>query len=751
MEIAGSNAGDDQSTQLVESADHQLSDELRGLVLLNELNCVACHEFDGAKLELPPRRAPDLIWSATHVSPQYLQNFIASPQHAEPGTAMPELLHEISPTERQQVAREITHYLVSRVPNNSKSPGHDLGSVERGRDLFHTVGCVACHSPRDGPEIESPADSSIPISALADKLGLEALTQLLEDPHAARPSGRMPNMQLSHWEALDIATYLLGDAAHVDAEHVDVDGQLELEADPGLTEKGMQHFARFRCAHCHEPERRGQVSELPPLIAERAGDGCLSGEVGSWPRFQLDERDQQALRAALAGTTTVLTHEQQITATLTALNCVACHDRGALGGVSPDRDSYFTTTDHNLGSQGRLPPTLTGVGAKLKPKWLRQVLVGGRSIRPYMTTRMPRYGTHTIEHLIDLFLESDQVTAVQTPAFDEDEREVKRTATDLVGSQGLNCVACHTFQLQPAETMSAVDLTEMGERLQADWFYHYMLHPQRFSQNTVMPTFWPGGRAIRKEAWEGDTDRQITALWQYLLDGRQARVPRGLRREPIELLSTDEAVMLRRSYRGIGKRGIGVGYPGHVNLAFDAEQFRVATLWKGKFADPGSVWRGQGSGMVRPLGEQVVEFGPGPELDDAEQPWIVDEGRPPRHQFRGYTLDRQRRPTFLYRFDSVEVEDYPVDIRDDRSGAAVLRRTVTFATELGRANTVFRVATGGTVVDEGGGSFRVDDALRIRVSAPHHADVSPAPTGQQLRIPLELPPGRTTLILEYEW
>ena len=60
--------------------------------------------------------------------------------------------------------------------------------------------------------------------------------------------------------------------------------------------------------------------------------------------------------------------------------------------------------------------------------------------------------------------------------------------------------------------------------------------------------------------------------------------------------------MLRRSYQGIGKRGIGVGYPGGVNLAFDAEQMRLAMIWKGKFADPSGVWRGQGSGNVRPLG-----------------------------------------------------------------------------------------------------------------------------------------------------
>ena len=39
--------------------------------------------------------------------------------------------------------------------------------------------------------------------------------------------------------------------------------------------------------------------------------------------------------------------------------------------------------------------------------------------------------------------------------------------------------------------------------------------------------------------------------------------------------------MLRRSYPEVGKRGIGVGYPQGVNLVFDAEQMRLAMIWKG--------------------------------------------------------------------------------------------------------------------------------------------------------------------------
>ena len=98
--------------------------------------------------------------------------------------------------------------------------------------------------------------------------------------------------------------------------------------------------------------------------------------------------------------------------TLTTFRCVACHQRGDLGGVSPERNEYFQTTNPNLGPQGRIPPRLTGVGAKLRPKWMRQVLVGGRTIRPYMKTRMPQYGTGNVAHLVS--------TPPDTPAWGPD-------------------------------------------------------------------------------------------------------------------------------------------------------------------------------------------------------------------------------------------------------------------------------------------------------------------------------------------
>ncbi|MEO2014065.1 MAG: hypothetical protein ABGZ53_06805 [Fuerstiella sp.] len=224
----------------------------------------------------------------------------------------------------------------------------------------------------------------------------------------------------------------------------------------------------------------------------------------------------------------------------------------------------------------RNEPVFGPVGSAPKSDWR----ASGKSLV------QPQYGESNVGHLIGLLQDIDSVPVVAHASFD-DQKDMRKTGLRIAGNKGLNCVACHTYKYKISDTMPAVDLTEMAERLQKDWFYHYMLAPQQFSPNTVMPSFWPGGKAIRKDL-EGDSSFQVEAIWQCLNDGRQMGTPSGVVREPLEIVVGSEARMLRRNYPGIGKRGIGVGYPGGVNLAWDAEQMRLAIIWQGKFVDPGA-------------------------------------------------------------------------------------------------------------------------------------------------------------------
>ena len=96
-----------------------------------------------------------------------------------------------------------------------------------------------------------------------------------------------------------------------------------------------------------------------------------------------------------------------------------------------------------------------------------------------------------------------------------------------------------------------------------------------------MPSAWPAfGKSLLPDILDGDSDKQIQAVWNYLRDGNRARPPAGLVVNTMELIPTDEAVIYRNFIQGAGARAIGVGYPEAINLAFDANDLRLALIWK---------------------------------------------------------------------------------------------------------------------------------------------------------------------------
>lgn len=594
---------------------------------------------------------------------------------------------------------------------------------------------------------------------LSRKYTLPGLVVFLEDPLTARPSGRMPQMALKHDEAIDIAHYLLQRPPPT-ADTWKVDAQ--------LAAKGEALFIELGCHACHADPAGRDVDPLgsnplqgPPLSNLRLDQGCLAapaaeeaGQDPSHPVFSLTAEERSSLQAVVRDYPEQLTPRQQIDVSVRSLRCIACHERDSLGGVSAQRNPHFQTTNLNLGDQGRIPPPLTGVGAKLRGSWMRDVLVNGRTIRPYMKTRMPQYGAAQVEPLAALLQATDRLPRPAYAAFD-DQKAMRETGLHLAGNQGLNCVACHTYKYQLSDTMPAVDLTEMTERLEKDWFYGYMLDPQRFSPNTVMPSFWPSGQAIRDDL-SGDAAFQIEALWQYLIDGRQAAAPRGVVREPLEIGVAEETRLLRRSYPGIGKRGIGVGYPGGVNLAFDAEQMRLGMVWRGKFVDPAGVWTGQGSGQVQPLGA-AIPFVAGPDLDQPASPWVANTDRPPQHQFRGYSLDDNQQPTFRYTIQDIEVQDFFTPFFDEASQLPQLRRRLTCSGPTDQGSLSFRIAVDHANLVQSGNEFAIGDRLKIRIVSGQAAEILRDGETRQLRITWKLkdedrqdgdPP---PLIVEYIW
>ncbi|MFM8334599.1 MAG: DUF6797 domain-containing protein [Opitutaceae bacterium] len=697
----------------------QLSPGLSGAVLISELGCAACHSTTRAELAAKP--GPDLSAVGARAHGAHLRAFIANPSSTKPGTTMPDVLGHLPAAEREATADALAHYLATLGGPAPTFTSPAPAAVERGRKLYHAVGCVACHSP------EAPLADSVPLGPVSEKYSVASLAKFLEDPLAVRPGGRMPDAKLDHFEAVAIASYLLRDQAAPPSG---------FHADPARAARGKELFTQHRCDACHSV---GGPSPLPTLAAleqVRPENGCLSARPGAWPQYPLSEAQRTALRAAMALPAAPLSVGENIELSLTRLNCLACHQRGELGGVPAHRDAYFTGRDENLGEQGRLPPSLTGVGAKLKRDWLRDVIVNGASARPYLNTRMPKFGSAAAEPLVDWFKQMDTLPPAEFTRVGKDDKphEIGR---ELAGGKALNCIACHTFRGKSASPIRALDLMTMTERLEENWFHHYLAHPQRFSPLTIMPGFWPDGKSPLPEVLGGDPGRQRDALWQYLARGPEAREPQGFVLEPLVVSVTNEAVMIRRAFPGIGKRGIGVGYPGGINLSFDAGQMRLGSIWSGGFIEASGLWRGQGAGQARILGKDTTTFPPGPAFAvlaslEAAWPALDPAPRPSTHAFNGYTLDARQRPTLRYSVDGFPVEDFFIE-RRDTGGNVFLERTLKFPAPP-PPGMHFRVAADKIIEPRGAHEFAVGQNLRVRL--PFAPLLRQAGESQELLLPV---------------
>src|SRR5438128_5008454 len=115
-----------------------------GQLLLGELNCVSCHL--SAEATAQRKQAPVLDNVGGRVRAGYLRQFLRDPQAAKPGTTMPALF--AGDPKRDEKVEALVHFLASTGTPAQGRPT-DRKSIALGRDLYHRVGCVACHGSRD--------------------------------------------------------------------------------------------------------------------------------------------------------------------------------------------------------------------------------------------------------------------------------------------------------------------------------------------------------------------------------------------------------------------------------------------------------------------------------------------------------------------------------------------------------------------------------------------------------------------------
>lgn len=377
---------------------HPLDEAQSGRLLIGELRCATCHDgMDASNM----KEAPDLSNAGARLTREYMEKFIADPAATHHGTTMPNVLASETPKKRAAIAGDIAAYLSSL--KNGSAPAFPEGEIDPydGKELFHSAGCVACHSPRDEAYREVLKEGVVSLTHLPGKHLPAALGDFLHAPLAIRPSGRMPDMKLTKMESHSLAAYLEGENKTKPSP----------PAEASRIDAGRKAFQTHNCTACHQPEKD---KPMPPLSAKPIAGlnltgGCLSEKPGNAPDFQLSATQRDAIRETLGKRGDEIAVNDRINTHLTRLNCIACHVRDDFGGVSPKLDDFFHSTEESLGNDSRIPPPLTLTGAKLRPEWMKKVLYDGAVVRPYMKTRMPQFGEAGLADLADLFEKTDKL------------------------------------------------------------------------------------------------------------------------------------------------------------------------------------------------------------------------------------------------------------------------------------------------------------------------------------------------------
>jgi hypothetical protein len=139
-------------------------------------------------------------------------------------------------------------------------------------------------------------------------------------------------------------------------------------------------------------------------------------------------------------------------------------------------------------------------------------------------------------------------------------------------------------------------------------------------------------------------------------------VPIGLS-DPIEVTPRGRPRLLRSFFQHEGEKHthvIAVGSPADGHYAYDLMQGSLLKVWRGPFLQTNPMWEGRGHAQL------AVPRGSGPELSgtppfavlaNRSAPWPDSVQQQVEHEFEGYRLDEQGRPSFKYQFEGLNVTD----------------------------------------------------------------------------------------------
>lgn len=478
--------------------------------------CYGCH--DAAGVEYLPKFAPPLsdLASKLRDPATWTRAWIKQPTTVAPDTIMP----DFKLTDQQ--TGDISAFLLSlskAPPAAAAAPAADAASVADGKRLFTERGCRGCHAVDEG---EHSVSTRVPhLGDIGSKVTPAWLDQWIADPKKYNPATAMPVVALGDDERKSVVAYLLT-LERKQPLAAPAAGKFDAAA-------GKELVKTYECFGCHAIKGFEDARPAVPNLAEFARRPVAEldfGKVPDLPRTKWDwlrhkliephayESEKITLRmptpsltddereaivaftiglapAALPGDYARPATPAQKAATtadwmLTRFNCNGCHP---LRGKAAHIATFFDR-------QSRVAPMLDGVGARLQGQYLYDFLMEPKSVRPWLTMRMPTFGfeqqdaRRLVEGLAALAGTTDPYTYVAKTGIDQEhfDRGARRFGY-------YKCIQCHPSSIDQGlpEGLSpddlSINLMLSKDRLRPEWLAEFLARPKQISGNeTRMPT-----------------------------------------------------------------------------------------------------------------------------------------------------------------------------------------------------------------------------------------------------------------------
>ena len=433
----------------------------KGKDLVEGYGCNACHKIEGWEhLDKP---APSLKKIAGKTNKEFIKNWIWSPYSFNEHSRMPAFFMQSNNSQPEFAEKNIAEvnamaeYIWSKSAEYKATHTYKGGDSEKGLELIQSVGCISCHQVEGMDEKFSEAKNlkGPYLTGTGSKVNKDWLVSWLIKPSHYQKDTIMPSFRLSEAEANDIAAYLLS---------------LKNETFEGL------EFAK---------------------LDKKVRDGLL---IDYFSAFDSKEVANKKLSAMSDHERTMELGERSIG----KYGCYSCH---SIDGFSPTRPGIGP----ELSAVGSKPVHQFGFGQQKDIKHTRDAWITAHLQNPKRwdigvpkkfkdLNLMPNFyfTDETIEPIVTFLLGNvdDEVPLAGQKLLSASEK-VAEMGKKVVHKY--NCSGCHKIDgrggkltdLMDSKEEGAPYLVKQGERVQSDWFYHFLnnVMPIRPTVKLRMPSF----------------------------------------------------------------------------------------------------------------------------------------------------------------------------------------------------------------------------------------------------------------------